>query len=180
MPMWAWIALGVGVALLLAAAGYGALLGWRTMRDRYVLRLVGRFESIEATRVALVDAMHRLSEETAEQIEVFASEPDSVDRRALAEIANRSLLLVEELDTLSVPGVLVTTADALADAAFALAREAGRVREDQTGEEVLEALAEMDLGVVTAYADRAREAVEGRCEEYGLDNAAVYGGGLYL
>lgn len=180
MPVWVIIAIVVGVVLGLAALVAAAFFGWRYTERRYLLRLVGRLEAIEAVRMALTEACSRLAEASSAEIAAFAEDPDSVDRHALSSVATHATILVEELDTMPVPPRLREAAESLADAAYTVATESGRVREEQTGEEVLEVLATIDLQSTAAYVSRAREAVLAKCDACGLEYEAVYGGGLYL
>lgn len=180
MPVWVIIVIVVGIVAALAGIAAGAFFGWRYTERRYLLRLVGRLEAIEAVRAALTEACARLADASSADIAAFAQDPDSADRHALSSVATHATILVEELDTMPVPPGLRQAAESLADAAFTVARESGRVREEQTGEEVLEVLATIDLQSTAAYVGRAREAVLARCEACGLDDQSLYGGGLYL
>jgi hypothetical protein len=81
---------------------------------------------------------------------------------------------------MSLPGSLITAADALADAAHLIAIEAGKVRDDSAGEQALEQLGSIDLDAVETYYRAAIAAVQQVCEACGIDDSAVYGGGLYL
>jgi hypothetical protein len=174
------IAIGVGAALLLAAAVALVILGWRSYQRRLLLRLVVRTEAVEAASAALIEAVSRLSATSDEEIEVFADEVDSVERRALAEVRSRASMIADEIDHLAVPKRLLPAAEAIADAAFVVSEQAGMVDDQLTGVASLEALAMIDLVKVRGYARKARMLVTGACEVCGLDETAVYGGGLYL
>ncbi len=180
MPAWALIALGAGLMLLVAAAVAVAILGWRTYVSRTMLRLVGRSEAIFAAADALIDTVERLSEASDEEIELFADDPESIERRALAEVRSRANILATELDHMPLPRKLVATAEALADAAYLVCRQADIVEDDDTGLKALEALGSIDLGSVRAYTQKARSVMRQACDECGVDDTAVYGGGLYL
>lgn len=180
MPVWGWIAIGVGGVLLLAALGAAGYLGWRALERRYLLQLVSRREAVDATRQALEDSLLRLAGGTDAQLHVFADDPDSIERRALHEVASRARILADELDTMTLPKPLVPAADALGDAAWIVGREAGRVNDDLLGDAALEALGEIDLTEIADVNRRALEVVTHVCAECGFEDEAVYGGGLYL
>lgn len=180
MPVWAWITIGVGSALLLAAIGVAAFFGWRALERRFLLRLVSRREAVDVAFIALEDAMLRLAEGSDGQLTAFMDDPDSIERRTLHEVASRARILADELDTMSLPKKFVPAADALGDAAYIIGREAGKVHDDLTGDAALDALGTIDLTDVTSVHERAVAEVEKVCDACGLDDAAVYGGGLYL
>lgn len=180
MPVWGWIAIGAGGLLLLAALGAAGFLGWRALERRYLLQLVSRREAVDAARQGLEDALLRLAEGTDAQLRVFADDPDSIERRALHEVASRARMLADELDTMTLPKPLVPAADALGDAAYVIGREAGKVHDDLVGDAALEALGTIDLSEIADVHHRALEVVAHVCEECGFEDEAVYGGGLYL
>jgi len=181
VPVWGAIALGAGGVLLVAALGVMAYLGYKGMERRYVLRLISRREAVYAVRQALEDAVVRLAEGSDEQLELFANTPDSQERKMLLEVKVRAQILRDELDTMSLPKRLVPAAEALADAAFIVAREAGKIRDQDTGSIVLTELGTIDLGTVAEVFERAAAAVSLTCQVCEVDeDAAVYGGGLYL
>ncbi len=180
MPVWAWVAIGVGVALIGAAVAAGVWFGLRALERRMLLKLVVRAEAVDAASQALVDVVERLSVAADEEIEEFADDPDSTERRTLAEVRSRGMMLADELDHMAMPKKLVPAADALADAAFVLAREAGCVTDEDTGPEALDKLGSLDLSGVVAYGEKARNLIAGACDACGLQETAVYGGGLYL
>lgn len=180
MPLWAWIAIAAGVIVVLAGVAVAGIFGYRAAERRYLLRLVRSREGLDFVRQALGDSLGRLAEGSERELEVFADEPDSVERRALHEVASRALLLADELDTTALPSRLVPAAEALADAAHLIGREAGRVGDDLTGESALEALGCIDLDAVETYYRAAIAAVQSVCEACGFEDSAVYGGGLYL
>ena len=181
MPVWGWIAIGAGGVLLLAAAVVGSLFGWRAMERRYLLRLVRRREAIDAVRQALADVVMRLASGTDETLAHFADDPDAIERRALHEVASRARILTDELDSMPLPSRLVPAAAFLADAAYAIEREAGKVHDEQLGDAAFEALGSIDLTAISGSYARATIEVRAVCEVCGLEeDAAVYGGGLYL
>jgi len=79
------------------------------------------------------------------------------------------------------PSVSVPAAEALADAAYIVAKEAGKIRDADRGTVVLSELGTIDLGTVAEVYERAASAVSLTCQVCDVDeDAAVYGGGLYL
>lgn len=181
MPVWGWIAIGAGGVLLLAAAAIAAVYGWRELERRYLLRLVTRREAIDAVRQALDDTVSRLAQGSDEMLSHFADDPDAGERRALHEVASRARMLADELEVMSLPKKLIPAADALADTAYVIGREAGKVHDDCIGHSAFDALGSIDLSEVAALYAAATLEVQHVCEVCGLqDDAAVYGGGLYL
>jgi hypothetical protein len=180
MPLWAWIAVIAGVIVVLAGVTVAGIFAYRAAERRYLLRLIRSREGLDFVRQALGDSLGRLAEGSARELRAFAEDPDSSERRALHEVASRSRLLADELDGMSLPGRLVPAAEALADAAFLIGREAGRVSDDLRGDAALDALGRIDLDAVETYYRAAISAVQSVCEACGLEDSAVYGGGLYL
>lgn len=180
MPLWAWIAIAAGVIVVLAGVTIAGIIGYRAAERRYLLRLIRSREGLDFVRQALGDSLGRLAEGSERELRIFADDPDSAERRALHEVASRSRLLADELDATALPGRLVPAAEALADAAYLIGGEAGRVGDDLRGEAALDALGCIDLDAVETYYRAAISAVQSVCEACGLEDSAVYGGGLYL
>jgi hypothetical protein len=156
-------------------------LGWKSLERRYLLRLISRREAVYAVRQALEDAVVRLAEGSDEQLELFAEDTDSQERKMLLEVRVRAQILRDELDSMSLPKRLVPAAEALADAAYIVAAEAGKIRDTDRGTVVLAELGTIDLGTVAEVFERAASAVSLTCQVCEVDeDAAVYGGGLYL
>jgi len=180
MSGWAVFAIVIGVLLVVAAVGVGGWYGWQALERRILLRLLVRAEAVEAAAQALDDAVGRLADSDDEELARFADDPDSSERRALHEVASRAELLREELDHMRLPRVVSPVADSLADAAYMTAREAGCVTDEDAGANALEKLASIDLQAVRAYVSQARTRLNQMCADFGLEDTAVYGGGLYL
>lgn len=180
MPVWALIGVIIAALLVVAAITAGGIFGWRAYRQRLLRRLLAAAEAIDAAGMALIDSVERLADASDEEFDVFASDSESVERRTLFEIATRATHLTEELDTMPMPTSLVSAAAGLSDAAFVIAREASRVQDTQKPEEVLEGLAAIELDVVRGYIRQSRSVLATTCEVCGLEETAVYGGGLYL
>jgi hypothetical protein len=180
VPLWAWIAIGAGVVALVAGGIAIGVFAWRAAEERYALRLVRSREGVDFVRQALGDSLSRLAEGSEAELRAFASDPDSAERRALHEVASRAHLLADELDVTPLPRSLIPAAEALADAAYLISTEASRVKDMDTGETALVELGEIDLETVEAYYNAALAAVRQACEACAVEDAAVYGGGLYL
>ncbi|TLM98633.1 MAG: hypothetical protein FDZ75_01920 [Actinobacteria bacterium] len=180
MPIWVVISFVVGALLLAGAAVALGVLGWRGYRRRALLRLVVRLEGVEAAGQALLDVVTHLAGASDEELEAFADDADSVDRHALDEVRARASLIADEIDHMPFPASLIPAAEHLADAAFVTAREAGRVGPLAFGPDALERLGDMDLALSRAYVRQARTSVLRACQACGLEDTAVYGGGLYL
>jgi len=180
VPLWAVIALVVGVVLLVGATAAAIWFGWRSYERRQLLRLIGRLEALEAAAQALVDAMGRLSESADDELEAFAADSGSPERRVLVEVGSRAHMLHDELDHMPLPRRLVPVAEGIADAAFVVAREAGCVTDADVGDTALEKLSRIDLAAVIGYTAQARTRLGAMCAVCGLQETAVYGGGLYL
>lgn len=180
MPVWAWIIIGVGVALLIGAGVAAFWFGRKEMRRRALLRLVVRAEAVEAAQQALEESIRRLAIAGDTELEQFADDPESVERRTMGEVASRARLLTDELDRMAVPKPLIHVADSLADAAFLIAKESERVSDADVGPAAFDKLASIDLKLARKYAERARLRVIEACDVCDLEDTAVYGGGLYL
>jgi hypothetical protein len=181
MPIWVWALIAVAVIALLGVAGYFVWRwSWHRYSRRYLYRLVGRQESLAASRRTLEATLRHLADEPEEALLEFASDPEAVDRRALAEEYQRCVVLEDELRTMPMPKPLIPVADALADVAESLAQEAGRIADGQSGDEVLEALSHLDLDVVGTRVDEADALMKDALEYYDVEDTAVYGGGLYI
>jgi hypothetical protein len=180
VPLWAWIAIAVGVLLIVAATVLAVVLGWRAYERRLLLRLVVRQEAVEAASSALLDSVTHLSTASDEEIQVFAEEVESVERRVFSDVRARAGIIADEMDRASMPKRLVPVADAVADAAYVVTEQAGKVGDELTGTDALDGLMTIDLALVRSYTQKARLLVTGACEVCGLDETAVYGGGLYL
>ncbi|HSK48121.1 MAG TPA: hypothetical protein VLA05_08990 [Coriobacteriia bacterium] len=180
MPLWGWVAIGSGVLLLVAAGVAAVVLGWRAYERKALLRLLVRAEAVEAAASALLETFTRLANGSDSELEVFAEDPGSPERHALAEIHTRANLLADELDRMPLPRKLIPVAEALADAAYTICEQSGCVRDEDTDGVALERLLSIDLERVQSYTDKARQITTGACDVCGLDETAVYGGGLYL
>jgi len=156
------------------------IVGWRAYVRRALLRLLVRAEAVDALAAALLDTFNRLASGSDDELEVFADEPESSERRTLYEIRARANILADELDRMPLPKKIQPAAEALADAAYVLCEQASCVHDSDFGEAALDHLASIDLARVKAYVKKARHLVTGTCDVCGLDEMAVYGGGLYL
>lgn len=180
VPLWVWIVIGVVVLLCVAAVVLWFVVGRKMSGRRYLIAMIGRRESVRASRRTLEAVMRHLADESDEALAGFAVDPGSEDRRSLVEIRDQMRVLADELDTRPMPSRLVRVAEELADAAFVVSEEAGRVRDEMEAAEVLSALSQIDLGRVAAQVVEADHWIDEACAEYGVEDTAVYGGGLYI
>jgi hypothetical protein len=180
MPLWAWIVIGVGAVALIAGLVAVGIVAARAHERRTAMNLVARREGVDFVRQALADTLGRLAEGTDDELRAFAYDPDSLERRALVEVASRSALLAEEIDATALPKAHLRAAVALGDAAYLIARESAKVQPGMRGEITFEALGTIDLEAVETYYQAALAAVADVCESCGLEDENVYGGGLYL
>lgn len=181
MPDWVWYVIGAaGVTLVSAGAVILLLVWWRAQVRRYVVRLVGRSESLLSGYRSLREVAGRLADATDEELLAFAIDVGQLDRKALVELAKQQAMTQEDLETMALPKKLWPVAEALAGAARLLAREAGRVGEDADADEVLEGLASIELAEAGEVLRQAVERLHAVCEDLGVEDRAVYGGGLYI
>lgn len=180
MSAWAVIAIVIGVLLVVAALVVGSYLGWRAYERRLLLKLVVRTEGVEAVSAALVDTMARLATASDQEIEAFADDAESMERRTLHEVRGRAGIISAEMDRLALPKRLVPAAEAIADAAYVVREQASLVRDDDRGVDTLEHVGSIDLATVRGYTEKARAFLADACDSCGLEDTAVYGGGLYL
>jgi len=180
VPVWVWILLGTLLAVGVAGLVFWFAYGRQALARRYLVGLIGRRESVCASRRTLEAIMRHLADESDEALAAFADDPTSEDRRSLAEVRAQMAVLADELDTRPMPSRIVRVAEELADAAFVIAEEAGRVRDEMDAAEVLAALAQVDLSRVAQQADEADHYIDEASGEYGVEDTAVYGGGLYI
>lgn len=180
MPVWGWITLAVALVFVAAAAGVGGFFAWRAYVRRTLMRLVVKRAAVEAVGQALEEVTARLAEAPDEELELFARDIESSERRALHEVVSRAAILRDELDHVPLPKDLVPLATKLADAAHVITVQAGGVTDEMVGDDALVGLSAIDLQAMRAYMEQARNAVTLACASYGLEDTNVYGGGLYL
>ena len=174
------LALLIGVLAVTVGLVVIGVLAYRQLQRSYLLRLVSRQEAVGAAGRSLEGALERLAEADEEALEEFAGDPESVERRVLAETSERAFALADELDTMPMPRKLVPAASALADAAYVVGEEAGRVGDDTVGDDTLAELESVELEHVSKAFEEARPVLGQACEECRLEDQSVYGGGLYL
>jgi hypothetical protein len=180
MPLWGWIAVAAAAVLLVAAGVVAAIFGLRALKRRTLLQLVVRAEAVEAAGKALEDSVRRLASADDSELELFADDPESPERRIMAEVATRGRVLKDELDRMPVTRDLIEVAESLADAAYLVVEQAERVRDEDRGPQAFDRLGEVNLKLARQYTEKARLRVLDACDACGLEETAVYGGGLYL
>ncbi|MDO8987121.1 MAG: hypothetical protein Q7V14_02740 [Coriobacteriia bacterium] len=180
IPTWVWAVTGISVAV----AGVGGYFVFRLLRygvtRRSVRFMVPKMQTIDASRKSLGSVLCHLAQLSDDDLILFAGDPDAVDRVALAEVEQKMRLLRDELDSTPLPADAIVVAQALADAAHLIAQESGRIHDDMGFDAVLAALADIDLAQIADVAVSADLILKSACEEYRIEDAAVYGGGLYI
>lgn len=181
VPWWLWLIVALVSVAVLAAAGY---FGWRwvwyKLSRRYLVSLIGRRENTLSSLRTLEAVMRHLADESADQLMEFAQDPEAEDRKALTEVAQRMTMLADELWTMPLPKRLWPAGEALGDAAATIGEEAAHIHDLLEPEKVLVALGEIDLARAESDFERADRLVNEAAEYYDVEDAAVYGGGLYI
>ncbi len=179
MAAWAWLAI-MGALLALGGLALGVLALWRQYKRNSVLGLVGRREELVAARRSFVDVVAILKELDNASLMRFETDRDDVNRRALADVAGQAALLRDELDLMPLPDEAVPAAEALADAAWYLECEVGRLGGNQTVKEILATLGQIDLSLFDSAVRAADGSITAACTACRIEDRAVYGGGLYI
>jgi len=166
-------------ALALVVLAIVGLVLWRRSMRRELQRLLGRREAIHAALKTVERVVSSLADASDGDLVAFALDGDVEDRRALGEVASQMRIQRDELATQALPRALHESADALGEAAGALADQTERT-EAVEGVEVLDALAAIEFSHVRTQLLRADVAVRELAERYGVDEVAFYGGGMYI
>jgi hypothetical protein len=169
------------VAALLAVAGVavGSFFLWRRTVRRYVVVLISKRERVSAALAIVAQLVPALARATDGDLVAFALDTTSDERKTLEELAERMGFLTEELATMPLPKHLWDAANELSDAAGLLGAQTGALG-GKEGTEALDALAGIDLAKVIGHMDTANTQLGDMAERYGVDDTAVYGGGLYI
>lgn len=180
IPATAWWIAGSLVALIVIF-GVCVVTRWayRRLSRRHLVQVVSRREGVRASSAALesvIESRDRALDATGNAAARLAAE----NQRTLVDIARRMEIVAEELDTMPLPRSLWPAAGALADAAAIIAEEAGRVGESEDPRAVFAAVDRIDALRASAALAAADESVKIASVRYGLDEARVYGGGLYI
>ncbi|HEX9093308.1 MAG TPA: hypothetical protein VF902_04935, partial [Coriobacteriia bacterium] len=142
--------------------------------------LTGRREAVMAAYKALESVFGALAECDEESLTDFAVNPENEHRRSLEELYERMKAQAEELADLALPKAQWHAADLLGEAAGKLASEVGRVGDATSPDGVLDAVGAIDVVAVRAVLDPANEEIDRLLDLFGVDAAAVYGGGMYI
>jgi len=180
VPVWAWILIAVAVAAVIAVAVVVASSFWHRAVGRYLRRVVGKREEARTLRRAFEELVVGLREGPDVERARFADDPEAIEHHSLADLSDQARVLAEELNAMPLPRRLVPAAEALADASDIVAEEADRAGEGTIPDERLEALASTDLERVNRAFAFADARISPLCEEYDVDEADVYGRGLYI
>jgi len=181
MPSWVtYVLVGFGVLLIVAGALVGGWLFYQRQVRRAVVRLFSAREAVQSAATALENVLDHLSAADDETLTSFASDLNQEDRRVLHEISLKMRIVGEDLAGLPLPKAAWPTATLLERAAFRISEEAGRVGDLTDPVAVLEALAAVDTATVRQVRKTADDELDVLRERYGVEDTAVYGGGLYI
>ena len=169
----------VGV-LVIAGIVVGSILLWRRQVRRSLVGLVGRREAVSAAYRGLEAVFAARGGDDAGVVSEFALDPASTHRKALEELQTRMAIEVEELQNVALPKRFWQTADLLMAAAAKVRDEVGRINQAPTPEGVLDAVAAIDVTGIRSAIAIAGEELDRQLRETGVDDSAVYGGGLYI
>lgn len=179
MAAWAWLAIMGGI-LALGGLALGLVALWRQYKRNTVIGLIGRREELVASRKSLLEVVEALRASDSAGLMRFETDRDDINRRALADVAGQAALLRDELDLMPLPPKAIPAAEALADAAWYLECEVGRLGGNQTVKEIISALGAIDLSDFDAAVRSADASITDACAACGIEDRAVYGGGLYI
>ncbi len=167
-----YVIIAVVTGVLIAATVVLARLTWRRQMTRYLMDLAGRRDVI-ATGINSIEAVvQTLAAKDTDGLVAFA-EADSEERTAFVEIATRMRIEAGELETLALPKRLWPLANALGQAATALAAQASAIG-DVSGLDSIEALADLDLVAARAFFAQADDEIRSMSDMYGLTDATMY------
>lgn len=152
---------------------------WRRTIRKSVATLMGRRASVEGALKTVEQVVSDLAAATDDDLVEFAQNPSAEQRHTLEEVAEQISIMYDEVATMPLPSRLIPAADALADAAGVLAKQTGALT-GAAGLEALDALAAIDLGKVRADLQHGVDLLGELAEEYDVEDASFYGGGLYI
>lgn len=179
--VWLWVAIAAGIILIAGIGGFLAYrFGFRRVVRRHIVGMIARRENLEASRRALQTVVEHLAGADDDTLVEFMQDPGSVDRRTFHEVEQRMGMMRDELDHMRLPARVIPLAEQMADSAYLIARESGRISDDMAPDEVLEAVGSIDLAGISAHLDETKRVLEAACGEYDIQETAVYGGGLYI
>jgi len=178
-----WVIYGIIAAvgvLLIAGIVIGAILVWRRQVRTALIGLVGRREAIRAAYRALESVFAALAEDTAEEVTEFATNPGSVQRKALEELISRMAMQAEELQNVALPKKAWGCADLLMAAAVKLRDEVSAIHRAPTPDAVLAGVGRIDVAGIRAAIAAAGAELDRLLHENRIEDPSVYGGGLYI
>lgn len=178
--VWVYVIIAVAGIALVAAIVIAAMLLWQRQVRLALIGLTGRREAVMAAYRALESVFSALADSDVDELTAFATDPTSVHRKSLEELQTRMKIQADELADLPLPKAQWKAADLLGVAAGRLASEVGGVGEAQDPEAVLEAVGAVDVAAITEALNPANEEIDRLLVEMGIEDAAVYGGGLYI
>jgi len=179
-PVWVYVIIAVVSLAAIAGIVVASVVLWRRQVQRSLIGLTGRREAVMAAYRALEGVFAALSEADVDELTSFAVDAASVHRKALEELHSRMRIQSEELAELALPKKLWGAADLLGSAAGTIAVETGKVGEAAGPEAVLDALGTIDVPAIGQALRPANEAIDELLAANGVEDPAVYGGGLYI
>lgn len=177
-----WVIVGAAVLLvaLVAAVTLAALLLYRRYIRLKLVALIGYRERIRASKQTLETILRNLADDSDEALVAFASDGNNETRKALAEIANRMSMTRDELDVKRMPSVFLPATIELADYAYTIADVAEWLHSGVSEDDMLQRMGAVNLNLVVQQADIADSMLHALCDRFDIEDAVVYGGGLYL
>jgi hypothetical protein len=180
VPVWGWFAIAAGAAAGILLAAWMLRRLWVSRARRQAVVLYGRAQGVAAAIRSLEGIMQRLEKADDASYAAFVRDPQSDDRRALAELAHRMGIVADDLEHTALPKMLWDVADRLEGVARQVADEAGRVGDADTSEAVLDAVDKIRLADIEGRFEHAASELDAQMRTLGVKEASVYGGGLYI
>ncbi len=153
---------------------------WVRRARRSLIALYSRAEAVRTGLESLGGVAARLAEADEEEWESFARDAGSEERRALGEIVTRMRTARADMETLPLPRSVWEIAERLEDVAESIADQAAAVDAAEDEAALLDAVGILDLVGLKARYEEASERLHERMRAYGVEDVAVYGGGLYI
>lgn len=167
----------------LVLAFFAAWIGrrlWLGRTRRSLVALIARKEALASAMRSLREWMESLADADLATWVGFVGDEDSVERRALGEIAHRAEIVAVESAAMPLPRVLHMLAEDLEGLARILHETSSRVDKATDPDAVLDGVGEVDLGSMEQRMAAIEAEIENLKSEYEVTDAAVYGGGMYI
>jgi hypothetical protein len=171
--------LGVGLLAALLLTWLGRRI-WVRRARRSLIALYSRAEAVRSGLESLEGVAARLAEAGEEEWESFVRDAESDERRALGEIVTRMRTAREDMEALPLPRSAWEIAERLEDVAEGIAEQAAAIDAAEDEASLLDAVGSLDLVGLEARYEEASDRLHDRMRAYGVEDVAVYGGGLYI